>query len=48
MGCSPYEMCLYVYSDKDIFLVSELGNVGVINFQEALDLKILEVNDHSL
>lgn len=41
-------MCLCIYSDKDIFLVSELGNMGVINFPESLNLKILEISDHSL
>lgn len=33
-------MHLCVYSDKDTFLVSDLGNVSDRNFPEALDLRV--------
>ena len=35
-------------SDKDMFLVAELGDVGDINFPKGIEFETLGVSGHSL
>lgn len=48
LGCSPYEMWVCANSDKDMFLVAEMGDVGDINLPKGIEFETLGVSGHSL